>query len=679
MMKNDLDFIKARIENSGVNAPGDMDEAYVAGALQNVTPQPVAVGQPKRGRRGWAIGLSATAAVLVLTIALGIVTNGFSVGKPHSLSLPGGLALTQFTSYDQVAKEVDRLRRQNNRSGIMDYLSGKFGDGGDYYVEDAELAAEDSRSGGAAPDGAAGGDSSSADAQSHSETYEQVAGVNEADIIKTDGRYIYCVEQGYSNGHRLAVFSAQGEDSRRVATIDAGVQRAATEDEADFDYDAYYGYGPYIEEFYVCGDRLVVLCNKYKTGEGYGRNTAVQVYDISDIGHITLLDSITQSGSYDNSRMIGDVLYTVSSYTPYDDRMIPVCGRGEEPEPVPASCIYTLADNTDESFLVVSAYNTLDHTAQTLSKSILGGVDDIYCSENHMYIYSTVWEEDHGFWTENENVGSQILKVDLTDGVAFTAYAAVEGRIDDQYALDEYNGDLRVATTSAENGTDVNNLFVLNERLEVIGAVKGFAKNESIKAVRYLGDTAYVITYEQTDPLFVIDLSEPKAPEIVGEVKITGFSTMLAPVGEDKLLGIGYHTENESYTDLEVQEGVKLALFDISDKENPRVLDSRSYVDCSSEAQYNPKALVVNPDRNDYVIPLNYCHWTVTDAEDYPYGEEERRGGALNFRVDGDRLTEIAFYEADHAEVDRCVYVGDTVYMTCYEDGELKLDTARYQ
>ncbi|MBQ3330717.1 MAG: beta-propeller domain-containing protein [Ruminococcus sp.] len=678
-MKKDIDYIRDKVENSGVHAPEDMDEKYVADSIGNVYPKLDAARQEKPKRKGWKIALSATAAVLVLTLVLGIALNSAGVfNRSRSVQLPGGLALKQYSSYDQVKEEVSRIRREKNGGSFLDYLPGKYRSGDDYaeyYVEDGELAAEEYSSGssngssGSSATGSSGGSSP----QSHSETYEQVEGVNEADIIKTDGRYIYCVDS--FDTQKIVIFSARGKDSARVAAIDITKQKAATEDEADFNYESYYGYGPVIKELYLKDDRLIVLCNDW---EDSCERTMVQVYDISDIDRITMLDSMTQSGGYDSSRMIGDMLYTVSSYYPYQDRMIPCCGRGEEPEAVPANCIYSLAEHgageLSDEFLVLSAYHTLDFSVQTESKSILGAVDDIYCNESHMYIYSTVWNDN------NYRSNTQILKADLTDGIEFTAYTEVNGTIDDQYALDESDGKLRVATTSYDDWSDSNNLFVLDESLNVIGSVTDFARYESIKAVRYRGDTAYVITYEETDPLFVIDLSDPTAPEILGEVKISGFSTMLVPIGGDRLLGIGYHTENESYTTLEVQEGLKLALFDVSDKANPQVLDSASFVNCNSVVQYNPKALVYNPDRDDYIIPLNYSDWGHYDAKtgEYVY-VDEYHGGVLNFRVNGDKLEQISRYSTDYEEVDRCVYVGDDIYMTYYDNDTLSIDSVPYK
>ena len=413
----------------------------------------------------------------------------------------------------------------------------------------------------------------------------------------------------------------------------------------------------------------------------------VQVYDVSDINNITLLDSMTQSGYYNSSRMIGDTLYTVTSYYAYDDNYIPCCGESASPDQIPADCIYAVKDPVSENFLVVSAYDTINYDAQTESKAVFGGAQDIYCNLENMYIYSTDYSYSYeNYWDGGyyaNSAKSRILKVDLTDGISFTAYTEIDGYIDDQYALDEYNGNLRVATTSYEDDRDVNNLFVLDENLNTIGSVTDFAENESIKAVRYMGDTAYVITYEQTDPLFVIDLSDPASPAILGEVKISGFSTMLVPIDENTILGLGYHTEEEDYIDIEVQEGFKLALFDVSDKANPQVLDSVSFVDYDSSVQYNPKALVYNPDRNDYVIPLNYHHYEYTYDDDYYYDSRyEYRGGMLNFKVENGKLNIISQYKADYEDdVERCVYIDDTVYMThgsYYGDG-IKIDSVKYQ
>ena len=158
-------------------------------------------------------------------------------------------------------------------------------------------------------------------------------------------------------------------------------------------------------------------------------------------------------------------------------------------------------------------------------------------------------------------------------------------------------------------GIDVNNLFVLDPDLKEAGSVTGFARNESIKAVRYVGDKAYVITYEAIDPLFIIDLSDPEDPSIEGEVMIDGFSTLLVPVNEGRMLGIGHATGDNGYGG-EYDSGLKLALFDISDPSHPAVLDSMEFKDMMSPAQSDHHALMVNAEAGythsvDYDIAYN--------------------------------------------------------------------------
>lgn len=697
-MKNDFDFIKDKLDNSGVNAPADMDEDYVMKTLEGVYPQPIPMPQPssvhppKKKRKTAAIVISSVAAALVLTITLGIVLRFHGT---RGVSVPGGLTLKRYTSYAQVEKDVINIQRQYEISDALNYFSGNL------IVEDyaesgrvsEDMPAEEGYAGDSSGSAAGGSQNKNSAEQSdtaHSETYEQVEGVNEADFIKTDGKYIYCVDNGYFRDNKVVIFTANGKDSEKVAEIHVFNDDEATPDEANRSEYYYNANNRSITEMYLKDDRLIVICEDGSYSGGYHSDMMqVKVYDISDIDHITLVDTFTQSGHCDSDRMIGDMLYLVSSYVTYDGCEIPACGRGEEPDLIPVDCIYSTVDNDMAEFLVVSAYNTADQSAQTESKTILGRVDDIYCNLDHLYIYSThhdkKWYESFDLFgdSEEDTATTQIIKVDLSDGIDFSAYGEVIGTVDDQYALDEYQGCLRIATTT-KSSRDSNNLFVLNEELSVIGSVTGFARNESIKAVRYVGETAYVITYEQTDPLFVIDLSDPFKPTIMGEAKISGFSTMLVPIDENTILGLGYQTSAGGLYDMEVQNGFKVVLFDVSNKLDPKVLDTLIYEDCSSAVQYNPKALVYNPDRDDYIVPLNYYHWAEfnSDASDVYEINEECFGGVLNFKIENNQLVEVERYKADYDSVDRCVYVGDDIYMTYHEydkHDELKLDSVPYK
>ena len=691
-MKNDFDFIKDKIENSGVTAPEHMDEDYVLSAIADSEPKAVPFA-----KRGWArVTAAAASFVLIAGIAIGVAAH--LNRKPADIpAVSDDTELIRFTDRDQVLSALKKINKRASRGKSVIYEDAEAYSIGSNSADGAASAASGSRSG----------------TGSHSETYKQVEGVDEPDIIKTDGRYIYAVEnryseQDYAEISSVCIFKAEPGASEPVCRVTPADDRAATPDEAtpDEEYNYYYR-SVYINDIFVTGGRLTVICNDstdWADGGGYHYEqlTRAYVYDVSDADNVRLIDTFTQSGSCTSSRMIGDTLYLISNE--YDCDCIPVCGRSADPDELSADCIYSVERPSDSSFLIVSAYDTLDRSADTDSKAILGAGDDIYCNEENLYIIAA--EYDRGVWLFGDDyavtdddaassafspyaVKTKIFKVSLTDSVEFTAHCEVEGCVDSQYSLDERSGYLRVVTTSRnDDHEDVNNLFVLNGDLDKVGAVTGFAETESVKAVRYVGDVAYVITYEQTDPLFVIDLSAPADPKIMGEVKISGFSTMLVPIDENTVLGIGYNTDDVDYTDMEVTDGVKLALFDVSDKSAPKVLDSRSYVCYDSPVTYNPRALVYNPDRGDYVIPLNYYHYDSSDKTDYMTDDEwdeywknhtEQYGGALNFRAEGGRIVETGLYKSAHDRIERCVYVGDTVYMTYTTDsGELRLESVGY-
>ena len=268
-----------------------------------------------------------------------------------------------------------------------------------------------------------------------------------------------------------------------------------------------------------------------------------------------------------------------------------------------------------------------------------------------------------------------IIKVNLANGIKFTASGEVEGRVNNQYSMDEYNGNLRVATTSMnEDYEDVNNLFVLDEKLNQLGKVTGFAENESIQAVRFIDKTAYVITYRQTDPLFVIDVSNPSKPRIDGEVKISGFSTMLVPVDENTLLGIGYHTEEDPSVASNAQNALKLVTFDVTDRSDPKVLDSKIFPFLSSAVQSDPRALLVNSERGDYTIPTSYYKDSEYRNGKYLiYEVPETNNGLINFRVDNGKINVIDEYSSENLtrydcySFNRCVYAGDYQYILSSE------------
>ncbi len=664
----DLEFIKNKFDTSGVNAPDSLDEQFV---LDRTEDKKVSEQKPKKRNYKKYSALAASVAIIALAA---FSVNMFRPAKPITdVPIKGEseqAEVRNFKSYEEFKQTLSKIdEREKERQSMLESIGGALYENGAISTDIMSMDNVKTTA-------------SSAKTTSHSETYKQVEGVDEADVIKTDGRYIYTVDYDIS---AVRIFSADGKKSKTVAKIYPKEAQSATPDEAkkirgnDGETD--------ICDLFIKDDRLVVI------GERYYRNSSrvdskAFVYNVSDIKNIVLLDEFTQTGYYCSSRMIDDKLYLISSYNVGKKSQLPKCGRGASPEKIALDYCYTVENPTSRNLLVVSSFNTADSTYETQSKAILGSADAVYCNENNMYVTAEQWnlqtfEKNLTAVSESSayspvGASTQIVKLNLTDNIKIAASAKVRGAVNSQYSLDEYGGNLRVATTSQNSkGKYENNLFILDGSLKKLGFVKGFAKNEHIEAVRYVGDTAYVITYEETDPLFVIDLSDVRKPEILGEAKITGFSTMLVPIDKNTVLGLGYHTEDEDGVDLEVQEGLKLVLFDVSDKKNPKVLDSKIYINCDSEVQYNPKALVYNAERNDFVIPYNYFsdEWD----DDYNFIGEQY-GGTINFKVENGKIKEIDKYKSHFNYIDRCVYIDDTVYMTNNDgDGALSIDSVKYK
>ncbi len=214
--------------------------------------------------------------------------------------------------------------------------------------------------------------------------------------------------------------------------------------------------------------------------------------------------------------MIGDTLYMVSNHNARYELDLPQTGAAVSTadsatmDEIPYTDVFSVETPTGSNFLVVSRVDVKTDAQVTKSKAILGSGNIIYCNQENLYVtayefapevYSNLFKSfDGNYWDiYGGETATQIIKISLTEGIDFVASEKVDGIVNNQYALDEYNGKLRVATTSRDSEqNEINNLYVLDENLRQLGSVTGFAQNESIKAVRYINDTAYVITYEQT-------------------------------------------------------------------------------------------------------------------------------------------------------------------------------------
>lgn len=601
----------------------------------------------------------AAAACLMIAMFGVMQLYGSITAPPDTVTASG--ELYTFNNQSEIKNLIDSLDKSETPRDYY-YLNGIRGT---ELVEEAEMDAGDAAADNAAPaTGLASSEAKSAapgaSGAEHSETYLQVDEVDEADIVKTDGKYIYYV----TDSREVVILSADKGKTRQLSKI------GSSEIEN------------YIHDIYLKGDVLVTVGRFYdEDDEGY---TGVVTYDISDRTDPRLITTFRQTGEIVSSRMVGDNVYLVTSdYVWKGGRIVPKCTIDGEYQEMPAGCISCVPEPVRSSYIVLSAMDiTSGKDARTKSTAVFGASDDIYCNDHNLY--AAVYEWDRG----SDEAYTRIVRASL-DGlkVKFNGTAKVRGYIDNQFSMDEKDGYFRIATTGTRDGIDVNNLFVLDKNLKETGKLTGFARNESIKSVRYFGDKAYVITYEQIDPLFIIDLSDPARPKIDGEVKIDGFSTLLVPAGEGRLLGIGHATGDNGYGG-QYASGLKLVMFDISDPSEPKVISSREFKDMESEAQYTHKALTVNSGEGWYAIPYNIYHYeddtltadgaeedaaiidedaelseeeTELSADEPAYDEPGLEAGVLVFGND-DKLTVHDQHRIGNRQLLRSVYIGDYIY-----------------
>lgn len=429
-----------------------------------------------------------------------------------------------------------------------------------------------------------------------SETNTQVEGVDEADIIKNDGRYLFVI----TNDTRLSVVDTVTMKTVFVKNLEA-VNKGSY-------FRAY--------EMYLTDNRLTVLgTQEKKSGESgenestgydsydciylpYNNETVVQIFNIADKNNISLVTSFTQDGDYKNSRLIGNYLYLITDYRMDTDNIKDTVFPSVKNEKVRCGCVYVNARcQTIETQTVISSFSVAESNPTINKISVIGNTEEIYCTTDTLYIFS----ESNTDSSDNTDIFSFSVK----DGkIEKKATGTVPGTVDSNYCVDEKDGYLRIATTDYDywKDVDVSSIYTLNEKLAVVGKLVDIAHDEQVKSARFIGNTAYVVTFRNTDPLFAIDLSDPKNPKILGEVKLPGFSEYLHPIGDNLLVGIGYDGDDDN-ADF---QSLKITLFDISDPVNPVVKDSLVFKNTESNVLSDPKSFIMGQNGNDFYIPTSH-------------------------------------------------------------------------
>ena len=489
---------------------------------------------------------------------------------------PGGYQITRFSSYQELQEFVTANTRDVGRF----WLGGAEGD----------MAAP-------APD-ASGSD--------YSATNIQVAGVDEADIVKTDGEYIYLV----SENRVIIVRAYPVEQARLLSEIELEGM---------------------VVGIFINGDRLVVFeggmpyygmdVRIAPPEDGYWvpytPRTSIKVYDVSDRESPLLKREISADGDYISSRMIGDYAYAVISQAVYDQEgevgLPELHVDGEEVE-IPATDIYH-CNISDYYFMytTIIALNTQDDDREpALETVMLGASSNLYVSVDNIYLTFPVW--GRVMWGAG-NTAIHRIHIDA-DAIEYVASGEVPGMVLNQFSMDEYQDYFRVATTT-QGITSANHMYILDMDLNVVGRLEDLAPGETIYSARFMGQRGYVVTFRTVDPLFVIDLEDPRNPQVLGELKITGYSGYLHPYDEDHLIGIGKETTEEG--EFAWYQGVKISLFDVSDFNNPRELDKYEigHRGTDSPVLWDHKAFLLHQSRDLLVMPVCVAE---IDQADYPEG-----------------------------------------------------------
>lgn len=412
----------------------------------------------------------------------------------------------------------------------------------------------------------------------YSKTNVMTEGVDESDIVKTDGKYIYMVESSWISITDIS----KGKPGERKAFC------------PEFDSPS-----DVVKEMYVDDGRmfLVVSHIKNQTAEFYDMDeeTVCYSYDIADPQNPKLIGKMRQDGSYNTSRKAGDTVYlftmqTINRPDIDKDKAIAEDALGSwipsvNDMPVDSGCIYM--GNQGQNGILISSFDIKEPNKTIDSKYVMSGYCDIYVSNDAIYFYGNDWKSGRTI--------TSISKMFYKDGkISAGQSTMINGMIYDSFAISQQNGYLYVIATEDSSDVSVNTLHVFDSDMKQTGVINEIARDERIYAARFLGDYAYFITYRQIDPLFVADISDPDNPKLLGELEVEGFSEYLHIWDENHVLGIGYITKENAI------DRIRLTMFDVSDPKNP--VEENSYVlnesDYCDALQGNYKAILADPKKN---------------------------------------------------------------------------------
>ena len=609
------------------------------------------------------------AGIIVICVIIGA---GILAEKPFEPV--NGTGMQVFASASALTAYLDSMPQEKTR-----YSTGYSGIFGGNLKSASEAAGMDSAVMSAPGEGLSqavnGASSGTGEAGAYSSTNVQVKGVDEADFIKNDAKYIYLI-----SGGRLVIVDAYPPSNADILsdTLIPGTPSA----------------------LFLSGDRLVVFSTLRETEFIHPEKSAAPipstrtvthgyVYDISDRKKPAIIRDLTVDGTYYDGRMKGTDIYlfTHASLMRHGDMVLmPEVRDGDTRIAQPSVSVPDMVGYSWQ-FTTITSFDIRDGSFTDAESFLLGYGSTLYASQDNIFIAYT-WQQPYsggmrdGFREAPAEPREQsvVHRFSVEKGkISYAATGTFPGRLLNQFSLDEYQGNLRVATTVNEWTRDArtqhNNVYVLDADLTMKGKLEYLAPDERIYAARFIEDRLYLVTFKEMDPFFVIDLSDPKHPAVLGELKIPGYSDYLHPYDATHIIGIGKETVANEWGGF-TTGGLKMALFDVADVNHPKEV-SRVEIGLpgtDSEALHDHKAFLFDASKHLLVLPVHeiakvpftgrgYDAYSTRSWQGaYVYGLTPQTGFVLKGTVTHGADPQSGYYRGASDAVLRSLYMNDVLY-----------------
>lgn len=611
---------------------------------------------------------AAAAAVLALAVLAGFLTVNFKGNQGEQLSASFETAKKMEETAGSAGKEEGAQTLEELYIPAEDYdeickkLQNSLSNARSENLLESETAMGDMAAAEeAAASEAADSGSTVSYAGDYSQTNVQTEGVDEGDVVKTDGRYLYIIREG----REVQIVSIQAGKMAEVAVIRPTLEQSENS----------------ILDMYLTGDTLQIICQRYdadmqEDGEdayymNYRGITSVCTYDLTDRANPVHVGTTEQEGTYYTSRKSGEYLYLFTSVYPQESLIRQYADQGKEYGLIPlvngetmaASDIYIPKedDRGGTEYMLITSVNENKPDQIADQKAILESASRFYVSTENIYLERENWEAG--------STQTAIARFSFSQGkIKGESAGVVNGAVTDDFATNEYDGFLRVLTTQwNDSGSQTNNVYVLDQNMEIVGKIDNLAEDESIYSARFMGNTGYFVTYRQVDPLFSVDFSDPAHPKILGELKVSGFSEYLHFYGENRLLGIGWETDPETGA----TKGLKLSMFDVSDPADVKEVDKLVIKNIDYfPGEYNYKALTVSPEKNVIGLAASSYESSGTVNSYMVFSYDEKEGFLTDLTYGLQEGGDVSAEEVRGVYADDTFYVADGNNVTAFNMGK---------